>query len=168
MAKYESKTAEGECIFCKIAQGKVKPLGDGLFYETENHMAWLSPFPNTEGFTVLIPKEHYSSDVLAMPEEELKTLITEAKKVSKILVRFFDDVGRVGLILEGMGVDHAHVKLFPMHGTEYLKKGEWKQQLNSEPFYFEKYPSYIISNDGPKADFTKLAELAKKLKAIKL
>jgi len=27
-------------------------------------------------------------------------------------------------MIEGMGINHAHLKLFPMHGTDYLKRGE--------------------------------------------
>jgi histidine triad (HIT) family protein len=165
MARYDSRTDDGKCIFCEIASGRINPLGNGLFWNTKDYMAWLSPFPNTEGSTVLIPKQHYSSDVLSMPDEKLSELVLEAKKVSKLLIDFFDDVGRIGLMIEGMGVDHAHIKLFPMHATANLKKGEWKQRMSSEERYFETYPGYIISNDGPKANFSKLKELAKKLES---
>jgi histidine triad (HIT) family protein len=166
MVLYNSKTDEGKCIFCEIASGKIKPLGDGGFWENKRYLAWLSPFPNTEGFTVIIPKKHYSSDVLAMPDKELKEFIIEAKKISQVLINHFKDVGRVGLIMEGTGVDHAHIKLIPMHGTEHMKKGEWKQYLSEVDDYFEKYPGYLCSNDGPQTDFTKLNELAVKLRKI--
>jgi diadenosine tetraphosphate (Ap4A) HIT family hydrolase len=129
-------------------------------------MAWLSPFPNTEGFTVVIIKEHFGSDLLALDDNVLQDFILTAKKVSKMLLKHFPDVGRVGLIMEGTGMNHAHIKLFPMHGTEYLKWGEWKQLPSSHNGYFEKYEGYICSNDGPKADFVKLQELAKKIRGV--
>ena len=66
MEKYKHITDNGECIFCEIVRGNMKPLGEGLIYEDAKYMAWLSPFPNTEGFTVIIPKEHFDSDVLEM------------------------------------------------------------------------------------------------------
>jgi histidine triad (HIT) family protein len=71
-----------------------------LIYEDEKFMARLSPFPNTVGFTVVIPKKHYGSDVLAMPDEDLKEFVFVSKKIAQKLVDYFDDVGRVGLIME--------------------------------------------------------------------
>jgi len=111
-----------DCIFCKIAQKEFPPLGNWLFREDDNYMARLSPFPNTEWFSVVIPKKHYDSDVLRMPDTDLQEFIIVAKKAAKILEDAFDDVWRVGLIMEWTGINHAHIKLFPMHGTEYLQK----------------------------------------------
>lgn len=164
MAKYESTTLEGKCIFCEIAQGKIKPMGNGTIYENEDYLAWLSPFPNTKGFTVLIPKKHYGSDVLAMKEKDLQEFILEAKKVSNLLLNYFEDVGRVGLMMEGTGVDHAHIKLFPMHCTGHLKKGIWPQVHSNNNSYFETYEGFMSSNDGPKADLKEIERLAKEIR----
>lgn len=164
MADYDSKTKEGKCIFCEIASGKIQPLSGGKFWENDKYVAWLSPFPNTDGFTVVIPKKHYPSDVLQMPDKDLQDFILEAKKISAHLVDRLDDVGRVGLIMEGTGIDHAHIKLVPLNGTGYMKKGEWRQVHSKINAYFEKYEGYIASNDGPKADEQKIQSLAKLLK----
>lgn len=120
MADYKSTTDKGECIFCKIISGDIKT--PGIFWENEYFIAFLSTWPNTEGFTVVVPKKHFGSDVLGMPDEKLTKFILAAKTVTKILIQHFEDVGRVGLIMEGTGVDHAHIKLFPMHGTAHIKK----------------------------------------------
>ena len=167
MANYKSNTKEEKCIFCEIAKGNLPPLGDALIYEDKNYLAWLSPFPNTEGFTIVIPKKHSASDVLAMPNKKLCEFVVVAKKVSTLLVDNFKDVGRIGLIMEGTGINHAHIKLFPMHGTGYLKKGEWKQYHSNNATYFKTYAGYLASNDGPKADFKKLQQLARKIRKNK-
>ncbi len=164
VANYESITEEGDCIFCKIGQGKIKPMGDAIIYENDNYMAWLSPFPNTQGFTVVIPRKHFDSDVLQMPGNELQEFMLFTKKVIKLLIEYFSDVGRVGLIIEGTGINHAHIKLFPMHGTEGLDEGEWKQFHSDNDKYFSEYEGYISSHDGPKADYAKLQGLATKIK----
>lgn len=153
-----------ECIFCKIIQGEIKT--PGIFWQDKNFIAFLSTWPSVKGFTVLASKKHYGSDVLAMPDEILKEFIIAAKKVSQILLKYFEDVGRVGLIMEGMGVDHAHIKLVPMHGTGHMKKGIWKQYPSGKSDYFEKYEGYIVSTDGPKADEQKIKELAEGLRKI--
>jgi len=162
MTKYSSKTKQEKCIFCEIVNKNIKT--PGFFWEDEKHMAFLTPFPNTEGFTIVIPKKHFGSDVLNLPDKELKKLIIASKKVSKILMRHFKDVGRVGLIMEGTGIDHAHTKLFPMHGTEHMKKGKWKQYLDNKEIFFKKYKGYITSAEGPKISEEKLKLLANKLK----
>lgn len=165
MADYKSTTENGECVFCKIINRDIKT--PGIFWENEVFMAFLSTWPNTEGFTVVVPKEHYGSDVLGMPDDTLGKFVLAAKAVSKSLINHFEDVGRVGLIMEGTGIDHAHIKLFPMHGTGHMKKGEWKQYHSNNGKFFETYEGYICSNDGPKGDEQKIRELAEKLREIK-
>jgi len=146
------------CIFCKIVKGEAPAH---KIWEDEKHLAFLSIFPNTEGFSVVITKEHYPSYVFDLPEDILVGLILAAKKVAKLLDAKLEDVGRTGMILEGFGVDHAHAKLFPMHGT---KMAEWKQIKSNVNKYFEKYEGYISSHDYKRADDKTLSELAKKIK----
>jgi histidine triad (HIT) family protein len=45
-----------DCIFCKIVKGKAPAH---KIWEDKKHLAFLSIFPNTEGFTVVITKKHY-------------------------------------------------------------------------------------------------------------
>lgn len=162
MAKYQSSTSKGKCVFCEIAAHRLAT--PGMFWEDDNYMAFLSTWPSVEGFTVVIPKKHRASDVLALPDDELQEFIVTAKQVSNILLKHYADVGRVGLIMEGTGVDHAHIKLIPMHGTGHMKQGVWKQYLSGKSEYFEKYEGYIVSSDGPKADPEKIAALADELR----
>ena len=93
MADYKSTTSENKCIFCEIIKGNIKT--PGIFWEDAGFMAFLSTWPNTKGFTVVVPKDHYGSDVLAMSDNKLSKMILVAKKVSNILIKGFDDVGRV-------------------------------------------------------------------------
>jgi len=158
MAKYDPITKDNKCVFCEIAAGNIKT--PGFFWEDNEFMAWLAIDPNTEGFSCVIPKQHFGSDVLKMPDDVLQKFIIVAKKVASILENYFDDVGRVGLIIEGTGIDHAHIKLVPMHGTENLKSGIWKQILSDKEFWFDKYEGWISSGSGPTADPEKLKKLA--------
>lgn len=161
MAKYEAKTKDDNCIFCEIAKGVIPA---SIYWQNEEFMAFLSMDPNTEGFSCIIPKKHYGSDVMKMPDEVLKRFIVAAKKVTAVLENYFADVGRVGVIMEGTGIDHAHIKLVPMHGTGYMKKGEWRQVLSGKEFWFPKYEGWISSGGGPKADREALKRLAEKIK----
>ncbi|MGE5297574.1 MAG: HIT family protein [Acidobacteriaceae bacterium] len=146
------------CVFCKIVKGE---LPSHKVWEDKKHLAFLSIFPNTEGFAVVVTKGHYPSYAFDVPDEVLKDLVLAAKKVAKRLDQKLDDVGRTGLIFEGFGVDHLHAKLFPMHGT---KMAEWKPVKSNIDKYFEKYEGYISSHDHKRAGDGELAELAKKLR----
>jgi len=147
-----------DCIFCKIVSGEVPAH---KIWEDQKHLAFLTIFPNTEGFSVVITKEHYPSYVFDLPQEVRTGLVEAAQKVAKLLDQKLPDVGRTGMIFEGFGVDHIHAKLFPMHGT---KMPEWRPIKSDVDKYFEKYEGYISSHDYKRADDEKLAELAKKIR----
>jgi diadenosine tetraphosphate (Ap4A) HIT family hydrolase len=148
-----------DCIFCKIVKGE-SPCHK--IWEDDKHIAFLSIFPNTEGFTVVATKKHYPSYAFDLSDDVLKDLIVAAKKVAKLLDKKLEDVGRTALMIEGFGVDHVHAKLFPMHGTANMEK--WKPIEKSINKYFEQYEGYISSHDYKRADDKKLAELAKKIR----
>lgn len=146
------------CIFCQIAARKTP---SHTIWEDEKHLAFLSIFPNTEGFSVVITKQHYSSYAFNLEDQVLAGLVIAAKKVGTLLDRALDDVGRTGMIFEGFGVDHVHAKLFPMHGTKDMQA--WKPLKSSVPRYFETYEGYISSHDYERADDDNLAVLARKI-----
>lgn len=158
MANYNSKTDSWECVFCKIVSWEIST--PWIYREDEKYMAFLSTRPNMEWVTVVIPKAHFWSDVLDMPNTELQEFILAAKKVSKVLINYFDDVGRVWLVMEWTGIDHAHIKLYPMHWTWHMKKWEWKQYLSDNDEYYTQYPWFISSNDWPKWNVNELKNLA--------
>jgi histidine triad (HIT) family protein len=147
------------CVFCKIVKGEIP---SHKVYEDERHLAFLSIFPNTAGFSVVITKRHYPSYVFEQDDEVILGLVIAAKKTARLIDRNLDDVGRTGMIFEGFGVDHLHAKLFPMHGTRDM--GDWRSIHSEVGKYFEKYEGYISSHDYKRADDVKLSELAKKIR----
>lgn len=148
-----------DCIFCKIVKGEIS---SHKIWEDKKHLAFLTIFPNTEGFSVVIPKKHYHSYAFDLPDEILIELILATKKVAKLLDSKLEDVGRTGMIFEGFGVDHTHAKLFPMHGTANIK--EWKPIKSSIDKYFKEYEGYISSHDYKREDDKRLARLAEKIR----
>ncbi len=148
-----------DCIFCRIVNGEA-PCHN--IWEDDKHLAFLSIFPNTDGFSVVIPKKHYSSYAFDLPDDVLCDLIIAAKKVAKLIDSKLEDVGRTGMILEGFGVDHVHAKLFPMHGTASMEK--WKEIKSDVDKFFDKYEGYISSHDYKREDDEKLRKLAEKIR----
>jgi len=144
-----------DCVFCSIARGTAP---SHLLWEDQTHMAFLSIFPNTPGFSVVIPKTHYASYAFAQSDSVLCDLVVAARKTAQLLDKALAGVARTGMILEGYGVDHLHAKLFPMHGTG--EDSAFKKISSRQDKYFERYEGYLSSHDAARADDKELAELA--------
>ncbi len=143
------------CIFCKIAKGEIPSV---KIWEDEKHLAILDINPNTEGMTLVMTKEHYDSDATDMPDKQYKELMIAAKKVAKLLEKELK-VKRVAMVMEGMGVNHVHIKLYPLHGLdEKFKDIEPKDKI-----YFEKYEGYISTQLGPQKSNEELNKIKDKI-----
>ncbi|KAJ2010026.1 hypothetical protein IWW57_000634 [Coemansia sp. S610] len=139
-----------DCVFCRIVAGTA-PCHRVL--EDEKHVAFLSIYPNTPGFTVVIPKTHLSSDVLALDDSAYVDLLLFTKRVDKVLRQGLK-VDRCALIVEGLMIPHAHAKLVPLHGlngrTTVLSEGT---------AFTETYAGYVTSMEGPRMSDNGLADV---------
>jgi diadenosine tetraphosphate (Ap4A) HIT family hydrolase len=140
-------------VFSKIVRGE---LPCHKVWEDEHHLAFLSIFPNTEGVTVVIPKDYQPSNVWKVAPVRLTQLMDAVRTVAEKLVRAFPDCDRPALVFEGFGVDYLHAKLFPMHGTA----GEWRPIHGAITTWYDEYPGYISSHDAARADDMHLATVA--------
>ncbi|GHB21289.1 HIT family protein [Salinicola rhizosphaerae] len=147
------------CIFCDIVANR-EPCHK--VWEDESHLAFLSIFPNTAGFTVVIPKAHYPSYAFDQDDAVLRELIVATKQVANRLDRALDGVARCGMFFEGYGVDHLHAKLFPMHGTG--DDASFKPIEANVDKFFDVYEGYLSSHDYKRADDDALAELARQIR----
>ena len=112
-----------------------------------------------KGMTLVIPKKHFHSDAFLMPDNDYQELLLTAKKVVEVLKKGLS-VHWVTLILEGLGVNHVHVKLYPMHGVEK----EFKETWAKEKVFFDTYQGYITTQLGPQASQEELNKIAEEIK----
>ncbi len=148
-----------DCIFCDIVSGGA-PCSK--VWESETHLAFLSIFPNTEGVTVVIPKKHISSYLFSATEEDMLAIVKAAKEVALILDKKLK-VGRTAMVFEGLGVNHLHAKLFPLHGVSKSGECEWVSMDSKINQYFDKYPGFLATNDCNLVTKEQLAETLKKI-----
>ena len=146
------------CIFCKVVKGEID---SAKIWEDENFMAILDIMPNTKGMTLVLTKKHSDSYAFDMPEKEYRKFMSASKKVAKLLEKGLG-VRRVAMVMEGMGINHAHIKLYPLHGVEEKFKEIWAK----DKIFFDKYEGYISTQTGKKADMNELKKLAEKIKQI--
>jgi len=145
-----------DCIFCKIANGSIP---SAKVWENGEFVAILDINPNVKGMTLILSKEHYESYVFDIPQDVQLRMFEAAEKVAKKLEKALN-VQRVALVMEGMGIDHAHLKLYPLHGVEEKFKEMWAK----EKVFFERYDGYISTQLGPQADPAELAKLAEQIR----
>lgn len=145
-----------DCIFCKIIKGEIPSV---KIWEDKNFVALLDAFPNTKGMTLVMPKKHFDSDAIEMDDKIYKDFFLVAKKVAKILKKGLE-VNRVAMVMEGMGVNHAHIKLYPLHGVG----PRFKPELAKEKIWTKKYQGYITTQMGKQADIKELNKVAKQIK----
>ncbi|MBA7666458.1 hypothetical protein ES703_74539 [subsurface metagenome] len=144
------------CIFCKIVKGGSPSV---KVWEDKKHIAILDVNPNTRGMTLIIPKKHFHSDATDMPEKEYIDLMLTAKKLVKILEKRLN-VKRVAIVMEGLGINHIHIKLYPIYGLDEKFKEIWAK----DRIFFEKYEGYISTQLGPQKSIEELKKIADKIK----
>ena len=144
------------CVFCKIASGV---FDSAKVWEDNEFMAFLDINPNTKGMTVVIPKKHYDSYAIDMPDDLYSRFFLAAKRVARVLEKGLD-TQRVILVMEGLMVDHAHIKLYPVYGLQE----KFEEILADERVYFEKYEGYISTKLGPQVELSELRSLAQEIK----
>ena len=145
-----------ECIFCKIVDGKID---SAKLWEDKDFLAILDINPNTKGMTLVLTKEHYDSYAFDMPEDVYQKFMAASKKVTRILEKGLG-VTRVAMIMEGMGINHAHVKLYPLYGI----KEKFEEMWSKDKVFFDKYEGYISTQLGPQANISELKNLAREIK----
>jgi diadenosine tetraphosphate (Ap4A) HIT family hydrolase len=146
-----------DCIFCKIAKNEID---SAKIWENDFCFAVLDLFPNVKGQALLITKQHYPSDFFdQMSQPEYQNFFSSTQAVIQILKSKLN-VHRVAMVVEGMGIDHAHIKLYPLHGLTQSFQEMW----HPEQIYFEKYQGYISTQLGPKVDINDLKKLAEQIK----
>lgn len=141
-------------VFDKIVSGAIPSY---KVWEDDNYLAFLTRWPSTPGFTVVIPKKNPGDNYVDITEEAYTGLLLAARKVADLLRKAFGTY-RVGLVIEGEGVPHLHAKLLPMHGVT----GE-QRSYKHDAFFTETYEGFLNTGNGPEASDEELAKIQKKI-----
>ncbi len=116
-----------ECIFCKIA---AKEIPSHTVWEDEKFMAFLDLRPVNPGHLLIIPKEHIEN-IFDMPDGLYEEIFNKAKALSTPLQKAMSSV-RVGMVIEGFGMPHAHVHLVPINKPHDLDSTRAAPMPNEE------------------------------------
>ena len=96
-------------IFSKIIAGDIPSY---KVAEDAHYFAFLDINPMAEGHTLVVPKEE-TDYIFDLDDERLSGLILFARKVGKAIEKAIP-CQRVGLMVIGLEVPHAHIHLIPI------------------------------------------------------
>lgn len=106
-----------DSIFTKIIVGE---LPCHKVYEDESTLAFLDIHPVQFGHVLVVPKRQVE-DFYDLSDKEYQALMATVKKVARKLRQHFPHKRRIALVIEGLDVPHAHVKLFPIDTADDLR-----------------------------------------------
>ena len=121
-----------DCIFCKIVKGEIPSK---KIYEDDLCMAYLDINPDTDGHTLIIPKEHYK-DIYELPNDVLKHIFDVSKKLMNELKDKLNCTGHTLMINYGSSqeVKHFHMHIKPQYKdkkfVEFIKHKELLKDTN--------------------------------------
>jgi len=99
-------------LFTKIIKGDIPSY---KVAEDENYYAFLDINPLAIGHTLVIPKKEVDY-IFDLDEQSYSGLMAFTRKVAAAIEKVVD-CKRIGMVVYGMDVPHAHVHLIPLHGT---------------------------------------------------
>ncbi len=117
-------------IFTKIVNGEIPSY---KVAEAENYYAFLDINPLAKGHTLVVPKKEINY-LFDLDDATYLGLFAFVKKVSHAIQGGVDCL-RVGVIVYGLDVPHAHIHLVPIKGTgNELNFSNPKVKLTTEEF----------------------------------
>lgn len=125
-------------IFTKIVNGEIPSY---KIFENEHFYSFLDISPMTKGHTLLIPKKEvdYLFDI---DDAILSEMIVLSKKIAKAIEKAVECT-RVGVMVVGLEVPHAHIHLIPLQNEGDMNLSNKRIQFIKEEF--EKIAEDIVS-----------------------
>lgn len=145
-------------IFHKIVKGEISCW---KVWEDDAYLAFLTPFPNTPGMTIVVPKNFEGDYIFSINNPAYIGLMEASKKVAKILEKAFE-TPRVALVFEGTGVAYVHAKLYPLHGKLAGETDVWSKQTE----FYPEYRGFLSTIEGPKMADEELKAIQDKILSV--
>lgn len=126
-------------IFSKIVAGEIPSY---KVAEDDNFYAFLDINPMAKGHTLVIPKNEIDY-IFDLDDSLLKDMTVFSKKVAKAIEKVIP-CKRVGMMVIGMEVPHAHIHLIPINKESDMSLSN--QRVKMEQAEFEEMARSIREN----------------------
>lgn len=120
-----------DCIFCKIANGKIPSR---TLYEDEDFRVIFDISPASKGHAIILPKKH-AANIFEISEEDASKIYVVAKKVATALseelqcdgINILQNNGETA----GQSVFHLHMHIIPRYKDDTVNI-KWKPGVPDE------------------------------------
>ena len=109
---------DSECIFCKIIAGDAPA---SVLYQDAQIMALMTLHPTRPGEFIVIPKDHID-EFCDIPDDLACHIVLHAQRLSRNLRKHFHPK-RVGFVVHGFGIAHAHLIVVPQQEESDIVSG---------------------------------------------
>lgn len=116
-------------VFTKIIDGEIPSY---KIAEDDNYFAFLDINPLKKGHTLVIPKKEVDY-LFDLDDDTLAGMMKFAKKIARAIDKSID-CKRVGVVVLGMEVPHAHIHLIPLDKESDASFNQPKLKLSEEEF----------------------------------
>jgi len=117
-------------IFSKIIHGEIPSY---KVAEDEKYFAFLDINPLAKGHTLVVPKKEVDY-IFDLDPETYEGLFLFTRKVAKAIQKHIA-CKRLGIVVYGLDVPHAHIHLIPLHGSgNEIDFSKSKLKLSKEEF----------------------------------
>lgn len=116
-------------IFTKIIEGEIPCY---KIAEDEKFFAFLDINPMSKGHTLVVPKQE-TDYIFDLDDTTLSEMIIFAKKIAKAVENAVP-CNRVGLMVIGLEVPHAHIHLIPIEKEGDMNLANPRVKLTSQEF----------------------------------
>jgi len=97
-------------IFTRIINGEI-PCHK--VYEDESTLAFMDIYPIQQGMVLVISKEQIAN-IEDLSEDVYMAVMATSRKIIRALRKTYPDKFKIAMQVEGLDVQHVHVKLFPI------------------------------------------------------
>ena len=124
------------CVFCEIVAGRAPA---SIVYQDDIVMAFMTIRPTAPGECLVIPKAHvdHFTDV---DDDTAQRIMVVAQRIGRRLRTAFKPL-RVGMVVHGFGVAHAHLLLVPQHGIHHITSDRYIRVENGQLVFSQNYVS---------------------------
>ncbi len=120
-------TVSMACVFCAIIEGTAPA---SVIYRDDLVVAFMTIHPSSPGECTVIPLAHvdHFTDV---EDDTAERIMRVAQRIGRRMRQVFHPE-RVGMVVHGYGVAHAHLILVPQHGPYDITSARFAQIQNGE------------------------------------
>jgi histidine triad (HIT) family protein len=120
------------CTFCGIVTHEIPA---SVVYEDDHVMGFMSIKPTNTGECLVIPKAHIDH-FIDLDDETARRIIVTAQRLGRNIMRVFEPP-RVGYVVHGFGVPHAHFNIVPLWRSDDISPGKIATVLDSKIVFDE-------------------------------